>query len=396
MPVTEAEAAAVLPADGWVRRYVIHASKQTTAPLCYHIGIGLTTLGVTCPLSYGMHYAGTLRANNFCLLVGRSGEDNKSSALNVGREILDAAAAPLIGDFPGSPEGLIDSLQTTPSQLIPISEFGKFLSSAQRGYFEPTKTLLADLWDSLPIQRTRANNRITRVDNPRLSINAACSIPYLEKHTLSEDWTGGFMGRWVVLYGRRERSDPDPVGDRTDFQWLVDNLQRRAVSPTAGWCMGLDSGASLLWRDWYNDVTNRQLPTNIVGIRSRAPTIARKMALIYGWDYGPALLGKPWKISIDILEPAIKFAELHIKSLVDLSHVIAEHADARLRRSVLQAIDTKGGVATLGEILGTLKMRKRPVAEMLDSLMEEGRVDKIEVSFGRGTAYVTSTPASRL
>jgi len=394
LPVTEAEAASVLPSSGWVRRYVIHAAKQTTAPLCYHIGIGLTTMGVTCPLSYGMHYAGTLRANNFCLLVGRSGEDNKSSALNVGREILDAAAAPLIGDFPGSPEGLIDSLAQTPSQLIPISEFGKFLSSAQRGYFEPTKTLLADLWDSLPIQRTRANNRVIRVDTPRLSINAACSIPYLEKHTLAEDWTGGFMGRWMVLYGRRERVDPDPVGDRTDFQWLVDRIQQKAMTPTAGWCMGLDSGAKRYWNQWYRDVTNRKLPNNIVGIRSRAPTIARKIALVYGWDFGPASYGKPWKMGIDVLEPAIAFTELHVKSLIDLSSVIAEHADARLRRSVLQAIDIKGGVATLGEVLGVLKMRKRPVVEMLDALMEEGCVVKVQTNFGN--AYETKLHVSGL
>lgn len=382
MPVTEAEALAALPPRGWVRNYVIHGVKQTTAPLVYHLGVGLTTLGVTCPLNYGMHYAGSLRANNFCLLVGRSGEDRKSSALHVGRDILDQAAAPLIGDFPGSPEGLIEQLQDNPSQMIPISEFGKFLSSAQRGYFEPTKTLLADLWDSLPVQRHRANNRIVRVDHPRLSISAACSIPYLEKHTLSEDWTGGFMGRWMVLYGRRERTDPDPVGDRTGTQWLVDELQKRALAANAGWCMGLDGGAKRYWNDWYLDIMNRQLPSNIVGIRARAPTIARKVALIYGWDFGPAIHGQPWRMSIDVLAPAIDMTELHIKSLVDLSEVIAEHPDARLRRSVLMAIDTRGGLATLGEIIAILKMRKRPILETLDALMCEGRVSKIKTSIG--------------
>jgi len=382
MPVTEAEAAAVLPSSGWVRRFVIHGVKQTTAPLIYHIGVGLTTLAVTCPINYGMHYAGPLRANNFCLLVGRSGEDRKSSALHIGREILDAAAAPLIGDFPGSPEGLIEALDRSPSQMIPISEFGKFLSAAQRGYFEPTKTLLADLWDSLPVQRARANNKVIRVEHPRLSIAAACSIPYLEKHTLAEDWTGGFMGRWMVLYGRRERTDPDPVGDRTDFQWLVDELQKRALVANAGWCMGLDAGAKRYWADWFTDVMNRQLPSNIVGIRARAPTIARKVALLYGWDFGPAIHGKPWRMGIDILEPAIEFTELHIRSLVDLSEVIAEHHDARLRRSVLLAIDTKGGLATLGEILQILKMRKRPILETLDALECEGRVGKIKTTIG--------------
>ena len=382
MPVTEVEAAAAVPPSGWLRKYVMHAVKQTTSPLIYHLGVGVTIMGTTCPLAYGMHYAGPLRANNFCLLVGRSGEDQKSTALSVGKKVLDAAAAPLIGDFPGSPEGLIDSLARRPSQFIPISEFGKFLSSAQRGYFEPTKTLLADLWDSLPTQRTKANNKTIRVDNPRLSIGAACSIPYLEKHTLAEDWTGGFMGRWTVLYGKRERVDPDPVGDNTHFQWLVDEIRKRATMPSAGWCNGLDSQASKLWRDWFTDVTNRKLPDNIIGIRSRAPSMARKIALVYGWDFGKALHGKPWDMGVDVLEPAIALAELHITSLVHLSDVIAEHPDARLRRSVMMAIAQHKGVATLGEILSVLKMRKRPVVEMLDALMEEGRVTRQKTTLG--------------
>jgi hypothetical protein len=343
----------------------------------YHIGVGLTILASTCPIQYGTDYAGRLRTNNFCLLVGRSGEDRKSSALNVGKEILDAAAPKLIGDYPGSPEGLMESLARVPSQMIPISEMGKLLSSAQRGYFEPIKTLLADAWDCLPLQRAKANNKTVRVASPRLSISAACSIPYLEKHTLSEDWTGGFMGRWMVLYGRRERVQPNPIPNRTDFQWLTDEVRRRALHGTAGWCMGLDGGARLYWDHWYRDVMKRKLPNNIIGIRARAPTLARKVALIYGWDFGPAMHGQPWRMGIDVLEPAIEFVELHIKSLTDLSEVIADHPDARLRRSVIMAIEGKGGVATLGEILQVMKMRKRPVVEMLDALREEGRVRRL-------------------
>jgi hypothetical protein len=382
------EAANVIPAKGWVRRYVRHAYRQTTAPLVYHIGVGLTVLAATCPIHYGTIYAGKLRTNNFCLLVGRSGEDRKSSALNVGKEIMDAAAPKLIGDYPGSPEGLIESLVRVPSQVIPISEMGKLLSSAQRGYFEPIKTLLADAWDCHPLQRARANNKILRVAEPRLSLAAACSIPYLEKHTLAEDWTGGFMGRWLVLYGRRERVDPDPYGDRSDLQWLVDEYKRMALHGKAGWCQGLDGGARHYWDAWYRDVMQRKLPNNIIGIRARAPTLARKIALIYGWDFGPAQHGQPWRMGIDVLEPAIEFVELHIKSLTHLSEVIADHPDARLRRSVLMAIEGKGGVATLGEILQVMKMRKRPVVEMLEALKEEGRVRPVKTTLnGNVDAY---------
>ena len=384
--VTETDVIKALPDQGFVRSYVVHALKQTTSPLCYHLGVGLSLLAATCPLNYGMYYAGPLRANMFTLLVGRSGEDQKSSALGIGKEILDAAASVLVGDFPGSPEGLIDSLSRVPSQLIPISEFGRFLSSAQRGYYEPIKTLLADVWDSQPIQRVRANNRVVRVENPRLSIAAACSIPYLEKHTLSEDWSGGFMGRWAVMYGRRERTDPDPAGDRTYFQFLVNELQQRATTPSAGWCEGLDPEAKKLWNNWYRSVDKRNLPGQIVGLKSRAPTLARKVALLYGWDYGPASQNRPWLISMRELVPAILFAELHIKSLIGLSENIAEHPDARLRRSVLQTLEANGGAATLGHILGRLKMKKRPVSEILESLLEEKTV--IRTIGDQGNVYM--------
>lgn len=380
--VTEEDVIKALPDQGFVRTYVYHAMKQTTSPLCYHLGTGLSILATTCPLDYGMWYAGQLRANLFTLLVGRSGEDQKSSALGVGKEILFNAAASLIGDYPGSAEGLIDSLSGNPVQLIPISEFGRFLSSAQGGYFEQIKTLLADLWDSHPIQRAKANGRVIRVDNPRLSIMAACSIPYLEKHTLSEDWSGGFMGRWAVMYGQRTRIDPDPVGDRTYVPTLVNTLANRANTSTAGWCVGLTPEAKQLWDAWFHDLYARRLPSQVMGVRSRAPTLARKVALLYGWDYGQAVQGQDWRMGLDVLVPAIKFAELHIKSLVGLSSKIADHPDARMRREVLQALEFFDGKAALGQILGYLKKRKRPIVEILDSLLEEGKVRKTADEFG--------------
>jgi hypothetical protein len=310
--------------------------------------------------------------------------------LNVGQNILFQAAPDLIGDYPGSAEGLIDSLGTKPVQVIPISEFGRFLSQAQGGYFEQIKTLLADLWDSNPVQRARANGRVTRIENPRLSIMAACSIPYLEKHTLSEDWSGGFMGRWAVLYGQRVRVDPDPVGDRTYNDFLVNELLVRAKNASAGWCTGMTPRAKELWNAWYYDLNSRKLPSHVMGVRSRAPTLARKVALLYGWDYGPGMRGQDWEMDVDVLAPAIKFAELHIKSLVGLSGKIADHPDARLRRQVLQAFEFQGGRATLGQILGTMKMRKRPIIEILEALLEEGKIRKVSDEYGVG--YIVVDP----
>jgi hypothetical protein len=703
--ISERDAAWALPSRGWLREYVEHAYQQTTAPLGYHIGVGLSVLAVTCPLNFGSRYAGSLRGNLYSLLVGRSGEDQKSTALDVGRRVLFAAAPTLIGDHPGSWEGLIDSLSRRPSQIIVYSEFGKFLSAAQKGYFEPLKATMTDLWDCLdteteilteggwrgvgevevgervwslnratdrleltpaldvgvrpvrkgeqmlvlrgqranirtteghdfyvrhrgrweslkgrdlasrrlpyslplaapaatpfpgldvtddelrfiawfltdggfsgrtkvqisqskpamvdhiralltrlgfdftervrtsptafpnakplhlfviprglrgkrgwdslapyldkdvvpslhamteaqfrifwsellkgdgesldspsggllwcdraqqadaytmmatlrgmaagystrltakghlmfrvsvrdarsvtsdpqhpkamkprlepaapdeqvwcvtnangtlvtrrqgriailgnctPQHRVKANGVATRVDDPRLSIMAGCSVPYLERHTEPHDWSGGFMGRWLVLYSRRERTDPDPMGNDIAVPGLAAALTARASITAAGDYGGLDASAKTMWDDWFYDLERRPVPDIIAGAKTRAPTIARKVAMLLSWDYGQAVTGAPWQITVNELEPAIKVAELHLKSVIGLSEKLAEHPDAQVRRQVLESV-ALGGVATLGQILRTTKLRRRTVTEILDALVLDGSLTK--------------------
>lgn len=388
--ITEAEVVAALPPNGWLRDYVTYAARQTTAPLAYHVGTGMTLLAVTCPLNYGTRYAGVLRANLYTLLVGRSGEDQKTTAIEIGREILFQAAPSLIGDHPGSWEGLVDSLARQPSQLLIYKEYGKFLAQTQRGYLEPLKALLTDLWDASPQQRTKANNQQVRVDNPRLSSLGACSIPYLERHTDSHDWSGGFMGRWLVLYGRRERTDPDPVGDTDGVEPLIEGLRIRSLATQAPPCLGLDQAASELWRAWFFDLDKRVLPDIIAGAKTRAPTIARKAAMLYAWDYGGATGADPFYIGVDTLVPAIKLAELHLKSVVGLASKLAEHPDAQVRRTVMEVVSEP---RTLGDVLRITKLRQRTVVEILNALVLDGTLQKIHIPGGTDAMFVPTNLA---
>jgi hypothetical protein len=689
------------PRGSFIRSYLHYALHQTTAPLPYHLGTALSMLAATCPPEYGMWFAGSkLYPNLYVLLVGRSGEDQKSTALRVGTRLLKAEVPTLLGDNPGSAEGLIESLATQPTQLIVYSEFGKTLASAQQKYFEPIKTTLTDLWDCLsddtevlteqgwrgmgqvsvgdrvwtlnkesgglellpatdvgrrdvrddeqmvtavgqrlnvrtteghnfhikyrdpktggslsarwltvqgrdmvarrsayglpltgrpeasfpgmgategelvllghflvngtvedgrvvlpvrakdvslfsfwlasaqvmaeqreaaggveflldadlsqrlvalsqpdvlqratvrdfrflwggaskvglsgvgaspdgavwvrseavrdalmqmavlrgdsvqcserqsrngtryhrisirntdflsvdpgdkrstkfvfadkrpgeqvwcvtndngtlvtrrggsvcilgncdPTQRKKANNKTIRVETPRLSIAAACSLPYLEKHTMAEDWTGGFMGRWLVFYSRRSRTDPDPKEHTEGAVELRAFLRQRSEVAVAGDCTGLTADAQALWNDWFNEVSERKLPSNIIGIRSRAPAMARKIALCLGWDYGPAALGQPWQMDADMIQIAIRMTELHIQSVIGVSKEIAEHSDGRLRRQVFNVIREAGAMGqnvSLGELCSLLQYRKRTITDMLDSLTEGGEIMRL-------------------
>ena len=379
--ISEQDAWWAVPPDGWVRAYMDHAVKQTTAPAGYHLGVALTVLAVTTPESYSHRYAGDLYGNVYALLVGRSGEDQKSTALGIGREILQAANADLIGRMPGSPEGLVDALADQPRQILRYSEFGSFLAKAQRkgSYFEPMKALLTDLWDCTPQSRVKANGTGTNVPNPRLSIMAACSTPYLEKYTEPEDWSGGFMGRWAVMYARRERTDPDPSGDPTAIPALAQGIQQRSAIAQAGPCLGLDASAAQLWRDWYFALEKRAVPATIAGAKTRAPTIARKAAMLYAWDFGEPFAGDPWHLQERHLFWGIRFAELHLKSVLGIAEKLAEHPDARLRRTILEIVPL-AGAQSLAQILRRTKMRKRVVMEVLEGLVLDGSLKPHAVS----------------
>lgn len=371
--ISEADAWWAVPPAGWVHDYMQHAVKQTTAPAGYHLATALSLLAVTTPTSYSHRYAGDLYANVYTLLVGRSGEDQKSTALGIGREILQVVDPSLLGRQPGSWEGLIDSLADQPRQIIRYSEFGAFLAKAQKkgGYFEPLKALLTDLWDCTPQSRAKANGAGTSVPHPRLSIFAACSLPYLEEHTDPHDWSGGFMGRWAVIFARRERTDPDPVGDPTAIPALADALRLRAQQAQVAPCLGLDPAAQALWRDWYFDLERRPVPEIIAGAKTRAPTIARKAAMLYAWDFGEPLQGAPWKIGVHHLSWGIRFAELHLASVTGIAGILAEHPEARLRRQVLDAVPA-GSARTLGQLLAITKRKKKSLLEVLDGLVLDG------------------------
>lgn len=391
--INEEEVARSLPGAGFVNDYICYAMRQTTAPLAYHLGTAMTLLATCAPMHFKMRYAGDLHANLYTMLVGRSGEDQKSSALGVGNEILMEAASVLRGDYPGSQEGLYEGLQLQPSQVIFFSEFGKFLAHSQKGHMEPIKAAFAELWDCQPSQKRRANGKILQVPNPRLNLLAACSIPYLETYTNAEDWSGGFMGRWAIMYAQRERTDPDPVGDTRGKAELVNTIRQIASIAQVGNFRGLDPAAAKIWADWFFDVSNRNLPSNIIGVRARAPTIARKAALLFTLDLERKAIESDFYITAPMMELGIRFAEMHVKSVISLSYVLCEHEDARARRGVLQAISSLGGQARLGDLMRLLQRRRRHLVEILDALVEERTV--VRQALTNDPVYVLTTSSTR-
>ena len=146
--------------------------------------------------------------------------------------------------------------------------------------------------------------------------------------------------------------------------------------------MGMHPKTRPLWDEWFFNVEQRKLPNLVHGARTRAPIVALKAALLYGWDFGPATAGDDWVITEQELLPAIKFAEMYLMSIVSLAGRLAEHPDARHRRHVLEAF-TNGEILQLGEVLSRTKMAKRRCMEMLDGLSEEEVLERFNLPGGK-------------
>jgi hypothetical protein len=383
--ITEKEVAGILPPNSWITEYITYCASQTTSPLAYHLGVGLTVMAMSCPTNYTMRFFGMMPTNMFVLLAGRSGEDQKSTALGLGEEILDKANYELIGDQPGSAEGLVDALSEQNKQCLLYSEFGQFLSQAKGGYMESVKTTMTNLWDGKNVSRRKAGDNIIRAENPRLSIIGACSLPYLEQYTTGHDWSGGFMGRWLLMYARRERTMAFPPNETPQIKktrdWLAGTLQQNMEHQYSDGtiCLGLDTDAKDLWKEWYHSIQARELPTMISGTATRCPAIAMRVCMIFAWDIGTSRKGENWYIDVDCLNFGINVAELHLKSVISLSERLAEHPDALFRRKIMGCFPFHGDIVSLGDILKITKMRKRTVVELIEGLLLEGYINEIPV-----------------
>ena len=297
----------------------------------------------------------------------------------------------------------MDSLRHQPVQAIFYEELGTLIAQTKQGYAEPLKAAYTAAWDCSPIQRARADKKgardIVRCENPRLSIIAACSTSYLEQLD-SADWTTGFMGRWLLLYAKMERLVPRPPMIRLS-ESLREGLALRSEIAEVGAFVDFTRSGGALWDAWYHSHNSRAFPKLVQGLRSRAPTIALKLAMLYGWDFGPAPYGDDWHMTEELLYPALMLTELYIQSVIELADTMAPHEDARTQRSVLDLIPAyeTGMYATLGEIANLTKLRPLRLKEAIEGLTLSGRISRVGSSLGSETAYaqmprpVAITPA---
>ena len=241
---------------------------------------------------------------------------------------------------------------------------------------------VAIIGNCVPIGRALAKTKRGNIQNPRLSLLTAVATDLLERHTEMADWTGGFLARFLTIYGEPEREFPTPPVDnmakrRNIVQWLAG---LSAPPPNMGACLWLDKPAEKMWLDWYESLRPLREGANrrASAACSRSSAIAAKVAILLAWDIGQARSGGDWNVGIDVLEPALKITNLHIGSVLELGERVTGTKDMRDRASVLRAISD---VPTpVGVVLRESEMLKRRANEILESLQEERAIVKVQVN----------------
>jgi len=345
----------LLPQESWLRRYVIYASKQTTSPACYHIVGGLSCLSALTPSNCGLLHAGAwpIRSNFFGVLVGRSGDDQKSTATYIAKKIIGDAQSNLIQPNPVSPEGLQESLGDQNRQTLVYSEFGQFLTQTKQGYGEGLKTLITDLWDCSPVTRRKAKkDESVEVKDPRLSIISACALPFLSEHTNASDWSGGFLARWFFIHGNRERHDSWPNRKNVSQQQskaLSDELRSKSIVANY-FCAGIQDEALEMWDTWCKSIETRKLPKIIEGLSSRIPTHCLRVILLLAFDLGHTREYE-WTIDTQLVSLAIEITEMYVDSLQSIAENLEPDEESRLRKKILEYLRESGGFGSLGDFI---------------------------------------------
>ena len=244
--------------------YEKQMSKYTEAPEVYHralaygmLGALLTTYPNRCVL-----YGGPSRrwTNLWVMLVGDSGLSRKSTAVIMAMEVLNETqdGPTLRAPDDGSPEGFAKDLvarerasKMNAASMMMHSEMAAFLTNLTRDYMRSMKGMLMDFFDAPPVYRRALSKEEFSVHRPRFTLIGAAATELLPTMTTSDDWLGGFMNRFLLIYARRTRT-MEEAG--TPSRQLYQSLAVQLDQTVATWVKTRKKAQAKLKADGKKDI----------------------------------------------------------------------------------------------------------------------------------------------
>lgn len=388
---------ALPPRSGFLRQYVEYASACSDAPQSYHLGVGLTILSgamakkLICPWMAGR----ALMPNLYTLLVGPSRSSRKTGSMDAGIDLLQSADETLVCPIPGSYEELVAQLRKKPEGVFTYREFAHLLKTTQKGYGEPIRTVLNDLFDWPPNRAyTRNLKKGATIIQPPICISLLGGIAtdLLYAYVDTDEWSGGFFGRMLLLYAERTEFKM-PLTWHAAQQQLIGTLHSYIHWPVGG-CGGFAPEAWNGFEEWarWRDGQGSKLPPRVQTFNAGTTTLTAKLALLLAADAGEPSAGVGWLVSAASVKRAIYFVEnLYLPSISFLGEHLATGVWERDRQRVLDAIEAHPLGITRRQLLLRVKLPLNTLDDIISALKEDGSVAQGSVSHG-GITYRRSDP----
>jgi hypothetical protein len=331
--------------------------------------------------------------NLYTLLVGPSRSARKTGSMDMGTAIVQGVSAELVMPVPGSYEELIAQIREKPAGLLTYREFSHFLKTTMRGYGEPIRTVLMDLYDhppGVPYTRNLRKGK-TIIEGVCLNMLSSIATELLFSYSDKEEWMGGFFGRMLILYGARGTFRLPNTWPEATTHLIASlcNYSNWPIPPCGGF-------APLAWQElakWaqHHDSHTIDAPSRVQTFIAGSTTLAAKIALLYAADQGEFMAGAGWQVSMESMRRAMLFVDkLYLPSIFALGERLALGPWERDRQRILDAIESRHSGILRRDLLKIVKISSDFMDQLINTLKEEGTITQSQHAAGPWYKKVTT------
>lgn len=360
----------------WLLSY-LELTEINEAPEAFHLWTGVGCLSAALRrrvwLPEGL---GAIYPNLYIVLVGPPGT-KKSSALEIGIDILKAAGQPLpmLAEV-GTPQAIINSLEPLPSGpkdrkeghgLIYASELSEFLgpNAARSGIF-PFLTELYDCKGSV----TRGKQE---VHNAYIVMLTASTPDLLQRIIPLNAVKDGFGSRLIIVPGSPERCIPQPEITEEHVQIRKELIQDlRLVSMIEG-KFSMDKAALDWFKEWYIEDRHVALASDLMtGWASTKGTTLKKLGMILSVNTRNNLV-----VTKDDLETALEMLDEIEPQREELLPSAAQTKTGKHIAFVRSVLMAEGGCITRSALLRRMshKLKGKELGKVLADMAKAGIVE---------------------
>jgi hypothetical protein len=329
---------------GWIQTYIEEYIVKQESPKQFHFWVAAQTIGAALQRNVWLDRgAYKLYPNMFVFLITESGACRKGAAMRLGLRFLQQVKKVAILYERTSLEGLMvrmDKASETPSKKY-IKDGSIFIVADELSDLFGTASYLGDLVSGLTSMYTGArydfttrNKGVLSVVNPAPSILAGTTPEHFGKIFPELIKSSGFLGRTILVTGRRERRHAKPEVQHELEEALVEDLL--AISDLYGE-ISLTEDAEEWFENWYNDLPDEP-DHGLPAFHERKHDHLLKLALVLSVSDNDEM-----KIYARHLKAALIILDIVEDGIDSAVRYVGATGESVLGEKVLRFLRTRGG-----------------------------------------------------